>query len=217
MYNRFKRNQFNRCDAYASNVPNRCHNRRDIITKTPNQTILSNNTYIISDNKKKCVQKERGKNNDICNTICDNIDDVRTEIKNLEYKLINRNDKKAEDNCENKIECKKIRATIENMSINTCLIFEKNMNCTTIFGNYYSKSIMLCDLSGTIKLDDLSFNSNDTVYGHITICNLDNSTVFNGIVHIADNELQYLLTNRPLIQIGAPFKGVINILVKIAQ
>jgi len=221
-------------------ISKKLYNKSDIITsskllkipktqsciQTPSQTILSNNTYIISDSNLNSKQNNTNIDNmrdiqntmrDIQNTmrdtISDNISDVRAEIKNLEYKIC-----KNEQNRKNEtfdVKCTKIHTIIENLTFNSCLICEDTGKSITIFGNHSSKSILICDLTGKIDIPNISITNDDAIYGHITL--FDSKTIFNGIVFISNEELHYAFTNRPLMQLGTPFKGIISIYIKIEK
>lgn len=215
-------------------LPKKHYNKNDVILssktsksrsciQTPSQTILSNNTYIISDANLNSKQNNSNDVRDIQNTmrdiqntmrdvISDNITDVRAEIKNLEYKMC-KNEQNRRN--ENKIECKKLHTIIENLTFNSCLICEDTGKSITIFGNHSSKNILICDLTGKIDIPNISVANDDAIYGHITL--FDSKTIFNGIIFISNEELHYAFTNRPLMQLGTPFKGIISIYIKITK
>jgi hypothetical protein len=247
MYQKFKRSPVQKCPPrivsnnkmiVASNnsmitLPKKLYNKNDVVTsskptrstrsqtciQTPSQTILSNNTYIISDSNLNPKQNDSNINNtirDVENTmrdvISDNINDVRAEIRNLEYKIC-KNEQNIKN--ENRIESKKMRTIINNLGFNSCLVCEDTGKTITIFGNHSSKCILVCDLTGKIDIPNISVTNDDAIYGHITL--FDSKTIFNGVIFISNEELHYAFTNRPLMQLGTPFKGIISIYIKITK
>jgi hypothetical protein len=148
--------------------------------------ILSNNTYIITENPyqdqdqiREFVRKEMENFNDIENT-------------------------------------RNVNVIINNLSVNTCLMCDITKQSVTIQGTYQSNNIRVHGLKGNIELNGIKIGepSNNEIYGQISIYNAENGTIFNGMIHTDNGIIGYILSNRPLIQIKTPFNGIISLFIK---
>jgi hypothetical protein len=86
---------------------------------------------------------------------------------------------------------------------------------TTVYGDYAHQCIRVDELKGQIRV---AIDIRDTmcIYGTISIYNHENGTVFSGMIYHMAGALHYVLSNRPLVQLGSGFKGIISLMIKMA-
>jgi len=167
-----------------------------------------------------CHDNDSSNNNDSIST-CDDMKLVGSEIKNLECKIskqINCHKVCSDDDRHKSISrSSKIRIVIDNLSLCNCFNAEVKDNYVVIFGTYVSNCIKVCDLSGSIKIDDIATFNINNVFGNIILYNSDNGTIYNGLVCIVGNCLEYTLSNKPLIPIGTSFSGTISLIIHLSR
>ena len=211
MYSRLKKNQVNKSNIQSMSQQKQnkivCSQQKYIYSKQAiqkpviiettniesnkkigNNNILSKNTYIITENR--CPDEYMIK------------EIVKKEMDNLGID-----------------ETKNINVVINNLSINTCLSCDITKHFTTVSGTYQSNNIRVHNLKGIIELGGIKINeiNNIDIYGQISIYNTENGTLFSGIVHIVNGNIEYILSNRPLIQIKTSFSGIISLFIKIKK
>jgi len=109
----------------------------------------------------------------------------------------------------------KVNVAIDNLHTNASFCMDNVCGVTTVYGDYAHQCIRVDELKGQIRV---AIDIRDTmcIYGTISIYNHENGTVFSGMIYHMAGALHYVLSNRPLVQLGSGFKGIISLMIKMA-
>ena len=189
------------------------------------------------ENKKKEIEYNYYQNK---NTILNeenkyNEDKIKEFKDNLDYhiKIINENSEKIDDLIQkydnynirredyNKLmtELKQknsLKSDILNQKLNIKDIGLIDINVKIVVNGHYLKFILshqgkikISNLNGNIQLSGLK--NIETITGNIDILNLQNSTIYRGIIYYCDGIIKYTLSSRPIIPINIDIDASINI------
>lgn len=159
-------------------------------------------------NNNQCKNKELS---DGINNCKKKIDNLVKRIKTIENKLSNLLEINVVNN---HIVQNKINVKIPKLSMDTGLTMEKRGNIIEINGSLNPSFIKICDLQGFIFMDKNKIKDINDIFGLINIYNIENGTIYSGIIYY-DNDIKYILSNRPLAPLNVIFFGLINIMIKI--
>lgn len=163
----------------------------------------------------ECLEEKQNKTSRLIKNLNIEIDSIGDTIGELESKV---NKISYNNNHDNK--CEKIGGIIKKLGLE-CMEFYLNQigdTCITIEGIYKTSKLKVVDTKGLIKFytDQIPFNeiSCEDVMGSVSILNLDNKTMYSGLITY-DSGLQYILSNRPIVPLGVPFSAIVKIRIKI--
>lgn len=121
----------------------------------------------------------------------------------------------------------KVRELTCNNNIDICNIVEiKNLDIKGHFVIYQTEDILnfiysnttnitIKDLIGEIHVDTNCLIDIDNIFGNITIINIDNGNLYNGLICYENNKIKYVLSSRPVIPLNICMKVKIYIDFKI--
>lgn len=112
-------------------------------------------------------------------------------------------------------ESRNVNILIKNLSVNTSMMCDITKHFITISGTFQSNNIKIHNLRGNIELNGINVNNN--MYGNVSIFNTENGTIFNGMIIVTNGNIEYVLSNRPLIQMKTSFSGTISLFIKMAK
>lgn len=107
------------------------------------------------------------------------------------------------------------------ISIPNLNFIDRKINCLCIDNNKYIDGIFhisnfkISDINGLVTLDQNIDLSKFQVFGNITICSLENSTLYTGLIYSENTTIKYIMSNRPLVPIGITMKSILHLGLKI--
>jgi len=112
----------------------------------------------------------------------------------------------------------RVKISIDNFCFESCInVTDIGNSHTEVHGVFKLSNLKINDINGKIKFNKTLIPSGISIcdiYGTISIMNLENNVKYDGMIYFNKN-IQYTLSNRPLIPIGIVFNALMMINFKI--